>query len=66
MFADKTFVKAFNTLIHIIIVFCAVVTRQGVKWYGKCFNQYILSVPTIKIVYILCGAAFEFCADGHF
>lgn len=61
MFADKLFVKVFNTLIHvIIIVFCAVVTWQGIKWCGKCSNQYMLSVPSMKVVYIYVALPLNF------
>ncbi len=61
MFADKLFVKIFNTLIHvIIIVFCAVVTWQGIKWCGKCSNQYMLSVPSMKVVYVYVALPLNF------
>lgn len=61
LFADKLVVKIFNTLIHVvIIVFCAVVAWQGVKWCGKCSNQYMLSVPTLKVIYVYVALPLNF------
>ncbi len=53
VFHDKQFVKVLNIIVHvIIIIFCSVVTFYGIRWCIKCSNQYMLSIPSLKIVYV--------------
>jgi len=61
MFPDKLFVKIFNAFVHIcILAFCTFMAYGSYKWCVKCANQYMLALPTWKVVWVYVALPLNF------